>query len=177
VVLALLIEAVSARSYYEVVQERVCAPSGLRDTAFLRVDQLPASAAIGYLPTRGWRSNEHLVPARGGGDGGAYTSAADLTRLWQALHAGQIVPRALLAEMLRPQQPPSTPARGYGLGFWLVPGLGAAFIEGSDAGISFRSWSEPVTGLRWSVLSNTTRGAWPIVKELEAELPGQLRKF
>lgn len=169
VVLALLIEALTGRSYYEVVHERVCVPAGLRDTAFLRLDELPPSAAVGYLPARGWRSNEHLVPARGAGDGGIYTTVADLSRFWQALNAGQILPLSLVSEMWRQQHPSASP-RGYGLGFWLAPERGAAFIEGSDAGISFRSWNEPRSGLRWSVISNTTRGAWPIAKELEGAL-------
>jgi len=170
VLLALLVEAVSGRSYYEILHERVCVPAGLRDTAFLRLDQLPGSAAIGYLPRRGWISNEQLVPARGGGDGGAYSTAADLSRFWQALFAGQIVPQALVSEMLRPPPAASGAARSYGLGFWLAPAHGAVLIEGSDAGISFRSCSKPASGLRYSVLSNTTSGAWPIVKELDASL-------
>lgn len=167
VVLALLIEALTARSYYDVVRERVCEPAGLVDTAFLRLNQLPARAAVGYLPQRGWLSNEQQVPACGGGDGGVYTTAADLSRFWRALLAGQIVPQALVSEMLRPQLASSGAGRCYGLGFWLAPERGVVLMEGSDAGISFRSWSEPVSGLVCSVLANTTRGAWPIVQELE----------
>ncbi|MEO8178790.1 MAG: serine hydrolase domain-containing protein [Deltaproteobacteria bacterium] len=170
VLLALLIEVVSGRSYYDVVQERVCAPAGMQATSFLRLDELPGSAAIGYLPKRGWRSNHLHVPVRGAGDGGAYSTAGDVARLWTALFAGRIVPSALVQEMIRPQHDSGPAARRYGLGFWLTSARAAVQLEGSDAGISFRSSFEPTTGLLYSVLSNTTSGAWPVVRQLEALL-------
>lgn len=169
VVLARLLEQLSGRSYHELVQERVCAPAGMRRTAFLRLDHLPSSAARGYLPSKGWCSNEQTVPVCGGGDGGLYSTLEDLARFWSALHAGQIVPQALLGEALRAQHDVAG-QRPYGLGFWLDAGPRAAYLEGSDAGISFRSRFQPATGQLYTVLSNTTRGAWPLVRELEALL-------
>ncbi len=56
------------------------------------------------------------------------------------------------------------------LGFWLSRAHRVVFMEGLDAGISFRSTFEPATGLVCTVLSNTTRGAWPLVSVLEAAL-------
>lgn len=171
VLLALVLEAASGRSYYDVVAERVCAPAGLLATTFLRLDELPASAAIGYLPKRGWRTNHLHLPVRGAGDGGIYTTAEDVARFWTALHAGRIVPPHVLTEMVRPQHAAKPASHGYGLGFWIAQGRDRIFIEGSDPGISFRSSFEPATGLLYTVLSNTTSGAWPIVKELEPLLP------
>jgi len=169
VLLALVIEAVSGRSYYDVVKERVSAPAGMEATAFLRLDKLPDGAAIGYLPNRGWRTNDVHVPVRGAGDGGAYATASDMARLWRALFAGQIVSLADVTEIVRPQHQVVPNSNGYGLGFWLTDDR--VFLEGSDPGISFRSTFKPSTGLLYSVLSNTTSGAWPVVKELEALLP------
>jgi len=170
VVLALLIEAVSGRSYYEVVEDRVFAPSGMLATAFPRLDALPGSAASGYLPQRGWRLNHLHLPVRGGGDGGAYSSVDDIARFWTALLDGRVVPSEWVAEMIRPQstRPPNT--RAYGLGFWLAPARDAIHMEGNDPGISFRSSFEPATGLLYTVISNTTSGAWPIVRAIEATL-------
>jgi CubicO group peptidase (beta-lactamase class C family) len=171
VLLALVLEAVSRQSYHTLVQERVCAAAGLQQTAFLRLDELPGSAAIGYLPRRNWRTNHLHLPVCGGGDGGAYSTAGDLARLWSALFARRIVPPALLAEMLRPQAasaPGQRATAAYGLGFWLSRERGTVFLEGCDPGISFRSSFDPATGLLCSVLSNTTSGAWPVVRELEA---------
>lgn len=174
VVLALLIEAVSGRSYYEVIQERVFEPSGMLATAFLRLDALPGSAASGYLPKRGWRLNHLHLPVRGAGDGGAYGPPDDIARFWTALFDGRVVPSEWVAEMVRPQSTRPPNVRAYGLGFWLAPARGAIHMEGSDPGISFRSSFEPATRLLYTVVSNTTSGAWPIVRAIEttlAELP------
>ena len=42
-------------------------------------------------------------------------------------------------------------------------------LEGMDAGVSFHSRHDAGAGLTWTVVSNTTDGAWPIVRHL-AEL-------
>lgn len=163
VLLARLIEMVSGRSYYDFIHERVCVPAGASAAAFCRMDQLPSSAAVGYLPSRGWSTNHRQLPLRGAGDGGAYATGGDITRLWSAVVAGRIVPLSLVQEMLRPQHERGPGRHGYGLGIWLVRDREAVFMEGLDAGISFRSTFERSTGLVCTVMSNTTRGAWPVV--------------
>jgi hypothetical protein len=55
----------------------------------------------------------------------------------------------------------------YGLGFWLHPTSSAVVLEGSDAGVSFRTLHDPVTRVTYTVMSNTTAGAWPIVRHLD----------
>ena len=42
------------------------------------------------------------LPIRGGGDGGIYTTAADISTFWRALFAGRIVSLAWVAEMVKP---------------------------------------------------------------------------
>src|SRR5262245_37645916 len=70
VVLALIAERVGGAPFHDLVEQRVCAPAGLRDTAFLRSDELPARTAIGYLSAApGARTNIFHLPVRGNGDG------------------------------------------------------------------------------------------------------------
>jgi hypothetical protein len=64
------------------------------------------------------------------------------------------------------QQPPCRGLR-YGLGFWLHQSRDAVMLEGSDAGVSFRTVHDPVGGFTHTVLSNTTSGAWPITRHLD----------
>lgn len=78
VLLALLAERATGRSFYELVDEFVCQPACMGDTAFLRSDSLPGTAAIGYLSDG--RTNVFHLPVRGSGDGGIYTCAADMAR-------------------------------------------------------------------------------------------------
>src|SRR6266540_2510670 len=92
VVLALLAERASGTRFHELVRQRVCEPAGMRDTEFLRSDELPGRAALGYLTVDGPRTNVHHLPVRGSGDGGIYSTAADVHALWSAFLAGKIVP-------------------------------------------------------------------------------------
>ena len=41
-----------APTYHDLVRNRVVEPAGLTDTAFLRSDELPGTAALGYLGSR-----------------------------------------------------------------------------------------------------------------------------
>jgi CubicO group peptidase (beta-lactamase class C family) len=70
VVLALIGERASGTPFHALVQERVCGPAGMADTAYLRSDELPRRAAIGYLADDAPRTNVHHLPVRGSGDGG-----------------------------------------------------------------------------------------------------------
>ncbi len=82
VVLALIAERVSGVAFDQLVADRVCGPAGMADTAFLRSDELPDRTALGYLPLAGRsRTNVFHLPVKGSGDGGIYSTAADITAL------------------------------------------------------------------------------------------------
>ena len=91
------------------------------DTAYLRSDALPDRTALGYLYVGGHRSNVLHLPVRGSGDGGAYTTDADIHRLWQALIDGTIISRATLSDAWRPRRDVPTEASRYGLGSRSTP--------------------------------------------------------
>jgi CubicO group peptidase (beta-lactamase class C family) len=172
VVLALLAERASGVPFHDLVTRRVCEPAGMRDTAFLRWDDLPARAAIGYLDPAGSRTNAGILPLRGGGDGGIYSTATDIHSLWTAMFDGRILPIDRINEMLLPRSiEAETPAsRRYGLGFWIHPSRDLPIMEGADAGVSFRSVHDPIERIMHTVISNTTDGAWPIARFLRDAL-------
>jgi CubicO group peptidase (beta-lactamase class C family) len=167
VLLALIVERVSGIPFHDLVQQRVCAPAGMTDTAFLRSDELPERTAVGYLEAEGWRTNVLHLPVQGSGDGGIYSTAADIHALWSGLFTGRIVSRAWVAEMIRPRSDEPATRRRYGLGFWLHQSRAAVMLEGYDAGVSFRSVHDPSAELTHTVLSNTSSGAWPITRRLD----------
>jgi CubicO group peptidase (beta-lactamase class C family) len=163
VVLALIAERASGIPFHELVVQRVCKPAGMPDTAFLRSDELPDRTALGYLEVDGrWRTNVFHLPVRGSGDGGIYTTVADVRALWSALFAGEIVSPERVREMVRPRSDAGT--KRYGLGFWLDGSTDAVLLEGMDAGVSFRSVHDPPSASTYTVVSNTTDGAWPIAR-------------
>ena len=159
VILALITERVSGRSFHDLVDERVCKPAGMTDTAFLRSDALPGRAALGYLDDHGLTTNIFHLPVRGSGDGGIYTTTADINAFWESLMAGRIVSPETMTEMTQPRSDPKDGLR-YGLGFWLGPN-DAASIHGFDTGVGFVSVHDPSRHLTLSVMSNKSRGAWP----------------
>ena len=170
VVLALLAERASGVPFHDLVRDTVLAPAGMVDTGFPRSDELPGRAAAGYVTDS--RTNVFHLPVRATGDGGAYTTAADMTAFWAALFAGRIVPAERVAELVRPHSTDTGEKYAYGLGFWVYRDGPAVLLVGSDSGVSFRSRHDPSTGRTWTVLSNTSDGAWPIAKALEAEPAG-----
>jgi len=106
----------------------------------------------------------------GGGDGGIYSTVADLRSFWEAMFAGRIVSERWVGEMVRPRSDVPKEERRYGLGFWLHASSDVVMVEGYDAGVSFRSMHDPVSGASATVIANTSEGAWPFVELLERRL-------
>jgi CubicO group peptidase (beta-lactamase class C family) len=168
VVLALIAERVTDTSFAELAAQRVWEPAGLHDTGFLRSDELPPMAAVGYLASDGLRSNIFHLPVRGSGDGGVYSTARDIHALWDAFGAGRIVSSEWVTEMRRPRSDVPSESMRYGLGLWLHESNDdVAMLFGSDAGVSFRTVHDLSRKATHTIISNTTGGAWPIARRLD----------
>ncbi len=167
VVLALLAERATGIPFHDLVEQRVCKPARMTDTAFLRSDELPGSAAVGYLTADGMRTNVFHLPVRGSGDGGIYSTAADVQALWTAFFNGEIVSPDWVAEMVRPRSDAPSESMRYGLGLWLDESNERVILTGSDAGVSFRTVHDPDRRTTHTVLSNSSHGAWPIARCLD----------
>ena len=55
----------------------------------------------------------------------------------------------------------------YGLGFWLYDSTGAVSLHGFDAGVNFVSTHDRDGRFTYTVLSNKSRGAWPVSQRLD----------
>src|SRR4051794_8828326 len=153
VVLALLAERASGTDFHDLVRERVCAPAGMVDSDFLRSDDLPGRAALGYVTMGGrWRTNVFHLPVVGNGDGGLYTTTADMHRFWTALFAGRIVAPSTVALMTEPRSTAPEGERRYGLGFWVHPTRDVVELDGYDAGVAFRSTHDPARQLTATIV-------------------------
>ncbi len=168
VMLALAIEGAGEGNYHDEVRRRVFEPAGLEATEFVRSDRLPTNTARGYL--RDGRSNVLHLPVIGTGDGGAYTTAADMHRFWSALFDGRIVCPELVARMTSIHNEGAK--HGYGLGFWIGPDRQMVQLEGMDAGVSMRSGSHPDGSLSYCLLANDSSGVWPLVRIIDGYLGG-----
>ncbi len=158
----------AGRPFADVVRARVLEPAQMSRTGYLRSDELPTDAVTGYVRVGGrWRSHVLHLPVVGGGDGGAYTTTADVERLWDAVLGGRVVPPELVAEATRVHSMTEDDDR-YGLGFWLPEG--AVALVGEDAGVSFWSVHVPATGTTATVAGSTASAAWPVARALRAAL-------
>ncbi len=166
VVLALLAERAAGTPFHDLMMQRVCEPAGMGATAFLRSDELPGDAAVGYLHAEGLRTNVLHLPVRGSGDGGISTTVADVHAFWRALYAGRILPLERVRQLTAPVSDVPEDGHRYGLGFWLAATGDAVMLEGYDAGVSFRSLHDPGRDLTWTVISNWSEGAWPVARRV-----------
>ncbi|WP_354476037.1 serine hydrolase domain-containing protein [Marisediminicola sp. UYEF4] len=170
VVLALLTERATGIDFQQLVRTLVCEPAGMLDTAFLRSDELPGRAALGYVFADGLKTNVFHLPVLGNGDGGIYSTAADLSAFWDSLFAGRIVSPEGVAEMVRPRSDWPQESKRFGLGFHLDATGDGVQLEGYDAGVSFSSRHYPSSAMTYSVMSNWSGGAWPIMRLLDERL-------
>lgn len=161
-ILSVIIERLTG-SFVDTVGTRVFEPAGMADSGFFRSDDLPGDTALGYLENG--RTNVFHLPVVGGGDGGAYVTVDDLDRFWTALLDGRIVAPETVTTMTTPRGAHDE-STAYGLGFWLSPDGDHVWLEGMDAGVSMQTGVRRSTGERYSVLANTSEGAWPLAKRI-----------
>jgi hypothetical protein len=107
------------------------------------------------------------LPVVGSGDGGIYSTVAEISTLWRSLFADKIVPAAWVAQMVRPHSQIPAQSRRYGLGSWLGWRDSTVILEGSDAGVSFCSVHDPASALTRTVISNSSEGAWLVTRRLD----------
>ena len=128
VVLALIAERVSGMPFHDLIDQRVCVPAGMVDTAFLRSDELPGRAALGYLTVDGTVRTQRVSPTCSGQRRRwhLFDRCRHPVDCGSAFFGGRLVPAEWVAEMVRPRSVISDRER-YGLGFWLD---GAEEVQG-----------------------------------------------
>src|SRR5205085_1765675 len=107
------------------------------------------------------------LPVRGSGDGGVYTTVADLSALWRAVFAGRVVSPDGVAALTSPRSVEIEKERRYGRGFWLDGSTDGVWLTGSDAGVSCVTSYDPDADLVLTVVSNTSDGAWDVFSLME----------
>ena len=118
----------------------------------------------------GSRTNVLHLPVRGTGDGGIYTTVADVS----SLLGGALRRQDRLGGNRRgdgaPSQQRSRSREALRARLLARKSGDAVMLEGSDAGVSFWSAHDPGSGVTCSVISNSTDGAWPIARLLRERL-------
>lgn len=171
VYLALMIEKLSSMSYAAFVRQRLLAPLGITRSGVYSLTALPNNTANGYYEDEGeWHTNIYKVPVQAGGDGGIFTTALEMKRLWEAFLNAEIFSANLVNEFLTPVCC-VRPELGihYGLGVWLKllqDGSYEPYVVGSDVGVSFKSSYNKDLHTFFFVVSNTSEGVWQLLKSI-----------
>lgn len=176
VLVGLLLERLTGRTYAEAMRTEVFEPAGMTASEVGSFDDEPTDLASSYVTSEGppetWRSNVFMVPVTSMPDGGLIAPAGDLVRLVDAIEDGRLLPAELADRMRRPQGP-ATGDEAYGYGCWLrlADGEVVAWGHGGyDPGISALLGHYPATGTTLVVIGNDDRSAWEASRQLAAAL-------
>lgn len=156
VFLGLLIEKLTGACYRDFIHEHVLKPANMGHSGFYALNDLPENTANGYLSDRS-ATNIYNLPLRGGGDGGMFTTTADLHAFWDRFMSGKIISPELTASYLQTHQA-FDDRSGYGCGVYKRLDDSMYAIMGGDAGVGFDSRYCVAEKVTINILCNTTDG-------------------
>lgn len=168
VLLGILLTEITGQSFEEVIAERVFAPAGMHSSFYPAMDEMHPDTAVGHLaplqPGGPLRSNIYAMPVAGGGDGGAFTTTADLTLLLRALDSDQAWGPELPA-LLRTRHVDL--GDGWAQGYGLEIGPGDRYgKDGGDPGVCTFARYWPGSALSAVFLSNVDSDTAPVLDEI-----------
>jgi CubicO group peptidase (beta-lactamase class C family) len=170
--LALLVENVSGRTFPAFLKERIFEPLGMTNTvAYVAGLSFVPNRAYGYASERGgWELSDQNLTSAVLGDGGIYSSIADLFKWDQALYAEKLVSRRMLSDAFAAHSSQSDfKGSGYGYGWYIGKLRDAEHIwhYGSTCGFSTRIERFPGKKLSVIVLANRRNASIsPIVEKM-----------
>lgn len=191
VLLGMAVEAVSGENYRDYYRKHIFEPAGMTRTAFLSMEEVNENTAEGYENVQdeagrfmGYRKNIYSFPPRGTPDGGAYTTAGDLCRFFEAVREERILGRSYADSLLRPHCPFTSPEprlglpglyaqNGYGLEFLMLPGRETPFCIGKDGlnpGVCAYATYYPQNHITLVLLANQDCNVWEMTRRVQREM-------
>jgi CubicO group peptidase (beta-lactamase class C family) len=161
VILGMLIEKVTGRSWADDVQARFAAPLGLPDTRWCDVRPVIPRRAHGYESTGdGFRNAAFLAMSQPFSAGALCSTVGDLAKWNALLHGGKLLSAASYTALTTPQGAAIRGRGGYGFGISQDTLAGRTMIQhggGINGFLSENAWF-PETGISVTVLTNATGG-------------------
>ena len=131
----------------------------MKGSGYFSLDRLPGHTALGYIKgvnKQTWRTNVYSIPIKGGSDGGAFITAPDMLRFWEALFNYEVISQENTELLLKPHIQVKN-NQFYGYGVWIETRQNNVFkyhVMGYDPGVSFRSAVYPDLGITLVIPSN-----------------------
>ena len=172
ILLGLIVEEVSQLSFADYVAKHIFAKAGMTRSGYFEFDRLPENTALGYIdyPDGSWKTNIYSLPVKGGADGGAYVTTADMAKLWEALIGEKLLTKETTDILLTPHVHEEDETF-YGYGVWIEKRdetIIKYHLMGYDPGVSFHSAFYPKTATIVVVCSNESAGAYDMAQGIEA---------
>jgi len=163
--LGVIIEEVTGKTYYEYIQGVIFDRCGMTDTGFYEMDIPHPDLATGYYEDEEeggeLRNNTLFLGIRGSSAGGAWSTAADIHRFLLALRSDVLVSAETREILWTPK--PMSPEYGYGfqirdnwVGHW-----------GGFTGFEAFVFYFPASGHTFIVLSNYYDSALPLIDRMD----------
>ncbi len=162
ILLGMVLEAVTGKTYDDVLAERVFRPAGMTETGLFRIDPAdPSQAQRLARDGNAWKAEPG--GGRGSSAGGAVSTMADMLRFAHALVSGRIVSKETLAGMVTSKTAGIPDAQmDYGFGFepQNAPGAPSFGHGGITRGVNFEFRHFPRQDITLIAFSNQDNGAY-----------------
>ena len=156
--LALIVEARSGNTFARFLQDNIFRPLKMVNTlAYEQGSSVVPNRAYGYsLAGTTFKRTDQSLTSSVLGDGGVYSSVADLYQWDQALYTGRLVGRKLLKLAFTPGPATDHPETGYGFGWYVgqYRGLGEIWHGGTSLGFTTRIARFPEKRFTVIILTN-----------------------
>ncbi|MCR1949840.1 beta-lactamase family protein [Clostridium sp. DSM 100503] len=172
IVLALVIENLTKNRFIEFIKENVLDALNMVDSGYYSLDILPKNCAYGYIKNKDgkYKTNIYSIPVIGGGDGGIFVTAEDISKLWDGLLSFNVLSEETTKKLLTPHVHVHNDVY-YGYGVWIIKRedkILKYYITGSDPGVAFMSSFYPDTKIEVTSLSNKEFGPYDISMFVES---------
>lgn len=139
--LALIVEVRSAQKFARFLKENIFEPLKMTNTlAYEQGLSIVPNRAFGHsLKSNVWTRTDQSLTSAVLGDGGIYSSLADLMKWDQSLYKPKLVSERVLRMAFTPHTPTDKPGRSYGFGWYLTEHRGLKVVYHSGETIGFRS--------------------------------------
>jgi CubicO group peptidase (beta-lactamase class C family) len=175
ILLGLVVESASKLPFIDYVKEKIFKPAGMNHSGYFYSDRLPENCAQAIIQEEDgtWRTNTFAVPIVGGPDGGAYVTASDMAKFWQALAKGRLIHPESLNTMFSPRI--KAEDTWYGLGVWIEKDTEGVipYLEGWDPGVAMISAWLPQQDITITILENRHGPYWEIYTQIRQILRTQ----
>lgn len=177
VVLGLIIEAITKKSFDQYLKENIFDIIDMQSTGYYELDRLPAKCANNYIfdeDRKEYYTNIFSVDAKGTGAGGVFTTVGDIERFWNALLSNKLLSSDITEKMLSVQSSCECDDN-YGYGIWLNKNSKdnrLPYFTGCDPGVSFISTYKLDENILITVVSNFGDDIWKIMSDIQSRLFG-----